>query len=210
MKLVGVKVGQILKDKFGNKYEVVQIDEDDNFMPVELKCIKFVKDVRFGLRGDIIAKVGHYSWVLKDYSRILSSDSTVGEFLKRNFCSDTCVDELKRINLSFNGIERDFVFGSAENIKKIEVTLKDLLIDDNENYPTKDNVRLDDIIVDKNGVEYTVISIDSNCIGVKYKTKFIGIDGTVFDTYSTMYIPFHYDTYEKSILATKEFVFKNK
>jgi hypothetical protein len=210
MKLVGVKVGQILKDKFGNKYEVVQIDEDDNFMPVKLKCIKFVKDVCFGLRGDIIAKVGHYSWVLKDYSRILSSDSTVGEFLKRNFCSDTCANELKRINLSFNGIERDFVFGSAENIKKIEVTLKDLLIDDNENYLTKDNVRLDDIIVDKNGVEYTVISIDSNCIGVKYKTKFIGIDGTVFDTYSTMYIPFHYDIYEKSILATKEFVFKNK
>ena len=35
MKLVGVKVGQILKDKFGNKYEVVQIDEDVNFLKCE-------------------------------------------------------------------------------------------------------------------------------------------------------------------------------
>ena len=210
MKFVDVKVGQILKDKFGNKYEVAQIDEKDNFMPVELKCIKFVKDVCFGLRGDIITKVGDYSWILKDYSSCLSFNSFVGEFLKCNFCPDTCVDELKRIKLSFNEIERDFIFGSAENIRKIEVTLKDLLIDDNENYPTKDNVRLDDIIVDKNGAEYRVISRDSSGIGVKYKTKFIGINGTVFDTYSTTYIPFHYDTYEKGILTTKEFVFKNK
>lgn len=36
MKLEDVEIGQILKDKFGNKYKVVEIDKNDDFVPVEL------------------------------------------------------------------------------------------------------------------------------------------------------------------------------
>lgn len=211
MKLEDIKIGQILKDKFGNKYEVKEIDAD-YFMPVYLKCIKFVKNVRFAAAMNIIDKVGSNSWILKDCSKILSSDDYVGEFLKKyfRFRPNETFEELKCIELKLDGEKNHFLFGNNAAIKQIDLTLRDLYIDDNKNYPTKDNTRLYDIIVDKNDVEYTVISRDGSGIGVKYKTKFIGIDGTVFDTYSTMYIPFHYDTYEKGILTTKEFVFKNK
>ena len=170
MKIVDVKVGQILKDKFGNKYEVVKIDENDNLLPLKLKCIKFVKKVRFSHAGNIITKVGSYAWCLQDYSKLLSSNSTVGEFLKQHFLSDLTkmpFDDINIIDINVDDIYHRFLFGDIKYIEQIEITLKDLLIDDNENYPTKDNVRLDDIIVDKNGVEYTVISRDSSGIGVK-------------------------------------------
>lgn len=211
MKLKDIKVGQVVVDKVGNKYEVKEIDVD-YFMPVYLKCIKYVRSVRFAAAMNIIDKVGSTSWILKDGSKILSSDDYVGEFLKRHFRfrSDEKFEELKCIELKLDGEKNHFLFGNNVAIKQIDLTLRDLYVDDNKNYPTKDNTRLDDIIVDKNGVEYAVISRNGSGIDVKYKTKFIGIDGTVFDTYSKTYIPFHDDTYQKDILTTKEFVFKNK
>lgn len=51
MKLKDIKVGQVVVDKFGNEYEVVEITKNDR-MPVYLKCIKFVKKIlvqRFGM-----------------------------------------------------------------------------------------------------------------------------------------------------------------
>lgn len=210
MKLVGVKVGQILKDKFGNKFEVTQIDDGDDFMPVELKCVKFVKDVCFG--RDTITKPNFHSWILKDRSKILSSDSIVGEFLKEHFYPSeyNSFDDLELIDIVLNGVECRFLFGDAKAIKKVDVTLKDLCIDDNTNYPTKDNVRLDDIIVDKNGTEYRVIARNSTGIDVKYVREFVGIDGVVFNVNSTMYVPFSNSSYPDGMFTTKEFVFKNK
>jgi hypothetical protein len=215
MKLEDIKIGQFLKDKFGNRYKVVEVNEDDDFAPVELKCVKFVNSVYFGSTcfghsNNHITEIGSRVWVLKDYSRLISSNGFVGEFLKRNFCSDINVDKLRRIELSFNGIKRDFIFGSPEDIAKIEVTLKDLCIDDNTNYPTKYNVRLDDIIVDKSGTEYIVIARNNAGIEVKYKREFIGYNGKVFDINSKIYIPFPNSIYPDDTFITKEFVFKNK
>ena len=56
MKLENVKIGQILKDKFGNKYEVDEIDENDDLLPLKLRCIKFAKNVRFSHGDNIITK----------------------------------------------------------------------------------------------------------------------------------------------------------
>lgn len=47
MKLEDIKIGQFLKDKFGNRYKVVEVNEDDDFAPVELKCVKFANSVYF-------------------------------------------------------------------------------------------------------------------------------------------------------------------
>lgn len=210
MELEDVEIGQILKDKFGNKYKVVEIDKNDDFVPVGLECINFIKDVYFGHGMNYIKKVGSHAWILKDYSKCLSSNSLVGEFLKRNFCLNICGNELKRIEFSVNGVKRDFVFGLPENIMKIEVTLKDLCIDDDINYPTKYNTRLDDVIIDKLGTEYIVIARNDAGIEVKYKREFIGYNGKVFDINSKIYIPFPNSIYPDDTFTTKEFVFKNK
>lgn len=75
-------------DKFGNKFEVTQIDDGDDFMPVELKCVKFVKD----------------------RSIILSSDSIVGEFLKEHFYPSeyNSFEDLELIDITLNGVEYRF------------------------------------------------------------------------------------------------------
>ena len=157
-----------------------------------------------------IKEVGSHAWILKDYSCFISSNCLVGEFLKRNICPYINVNEMRLIALSFNGIRRDFVFGSSEDIAKIEVTLKDLCIDDDINYPTKYNTRLDDVIVDKLGTEYIVIARNNAGIEVKYKREFIGYNGKVFDINSKIYIPFPNSIYPDDTFTTKEFVFKNK
>lgn len=68
MKLEDVEIGQILKDKFGNKYKVVEIDKNDDFVPVGLECINFIKDVYFGHGMNYIKEVGSRAWILKGYS----------------------------------------------------------------------------------------------------------------------------------------------
>ena len=206
MKLEDVKVGQILKDKFGNKFEVTQIDTDDHFMPVELKCIEFVKNVCIG--RDKITKSNFHSWVLKDRSRILSSDSTIGEFLKEHFSNTKTFDELEIIDLMLNGDECRFLFGDANAVKKIDVTLKDLVLDDNENYPTIHNIAIDDIIVDKRGTEYIVIAKYRYGVEVVYKREFTCMDGTVFNVNSKMVIPFPVNGQTNGIFTTKEFTKK--
>jgi hypothetical protein len=85
------------------------------------------------------------------------------------------------------------------------VTLWDLRIFDNSSYPTKDNTRLNDVIVDKSGKEYRVIGRNNEGLTVKYKSEFVSADGTIFDTCLTMYIPFPDDRYKNKFLTTKEF-----
>ena len=162
----------------------------------------------FGHSNNHITEIGSRVWVLKDYSRLISSNGFVGEFLKRNFCPDINVDELRRIELSFDGIKRDFVFGNQENIGKIEVTLKDLCISDNTDYPTKYNTTLDDVIVDKFDNEYTVIAKYDYGIDVKCKRELTGVDGNTFNITSKIYIPFPNSTYPDGMFTTR--VFKKK
>ena len=116
-----------------------------------MKCIKFVKDVCIG--RDKITKPNFHSWVLKDRSRILSSDSIIGEFLKKHFSNTKTFGELEIIDLMLNGDECRFLFVDANAIKNIDVTLKDLCLNGDEEYPTIYNTRIDDIIVDKNDTE---------------------------------------------------------
>lgn len=204
MKLKDVKIGQILNDKFGNKFEVTQIDDGDDLMPIELKCVEFVKDICIG--RDKITKAGYHSWFLKDRSGILSSDSVVGEFLKNVFSNtELSNDELELIDLTLNDVKCRFLFGNAISVKKVDVTLKDLCLNGDEEYPTIFNTRIDDIIVDKNGVEYRVIAKYSTGIEIVYSTEFTGLDDKVFNVNVRMYIPFYNSGYTDDVLTTKEF-----
>ena len=58
------KVGQHYVDPYGNEFEVVQVDASDVDLPVELKMVKHVCDVRFGQRGQpCFSAVGDLYWV---------------------------------------------------------------------------------------------------------------------------------------------------
>ena len=204
MKLKDVKIGQILNDRFGNKFEVTRIDMDNKFMPIELKCVKFVKNVCIG--HDTITKPNFHFWILKDRSRILSSDSIVGEFLKEHFSNiKTFNDELEIIDIVLNDVKCSFLFGDAKAVKRVDITLKDLCLNGDEEYPTNFNTRLNDIIVDKNGTEYRVIAKYSTSIEVVHSTEFTGLDDRVFDVKVRMYIPFYNRVYTDDVLTTKEF-----
>ena len=211
MKLEDVKIDQVLEDIYGNKYRVLEID-DDNFLPVHVECIEFQAKVHFGAGYNVISKVGSRAWVLKDYSRLLMVDGTVGAFLQRHFYPNANwdFDDLEYITVSSNDIDKRFLIGNSTAIGKIKVTLRDLRISDNLSYPTKHNTRLDDILVDKSGKEYIVIGRNNEGLTVKYKGEFIGANGIIFDTYSTMYIPFPDDRYQNKFLTTKEFTKKNR
>lgn len=45
MKLKDIRIGMKVVDEYNNEYEVVDIDENEKLMPVQLKCIKFLKDI---------------------------------------------------------------------------------------------------------------------------------------------------------------------
>lgn len=211
MKLEDVKIDQVLEDIYGNKYRVLEID-DDNFLPVHVECIEFQRKVHFGAGYNVISRIGSRAWVLKDYSRLLAADGTVGGFLQRHFYPNANwnFDDLEYITVSSNDTDKRFLVGNSIAIGKVKVTLKDLRIFDNSSYPTKDNTRLDDILVDKSGKEYRVIGRNNEGLTVKCKGEFVGADGTIFDTCLTMYIPFPDDRYQNKFLTTKEFVKKNK
>ena len=44
MKLKDIEIGQVLKDKFGNKYKVTSV-EDNDLQSVMVTCIEFKQDV---------------------------------------------------------------------------------------------------------------------------------------------------------------------
>jgi len=207
MKFEDVKIDQILEDKYGNRYIVTEINSHDDFLPVRVECIEFAREVRFGAGYNIINKVGSHAWVLKDYSRLLLVDGPIGDFLKRQFYPNANWDfkDLEFITLSSNDTDKRFLIGNDKAIKQVKVTLWDLRIFDNSSYPTKDNIRLDDIIVDSMGNEYRVIGRNNDGIYVKYDSEFTSADNTVFHTESQMYIPFPDDRYKNKFLTTKEF-----
>ena len=81
MKLENVKIGQILKDKFGNKYEVMNVDTRDNVQSVEVRCVEFKKMVC--LSNLYIYKLGDTEYLINDKSFLLSLDSPTGKKLQK-------------------------------------------------------------------------------------------------------------------------------
>lgn len=64
MKVEDIKIGQTVVDKFGNEYVVEIVDNDDS-MPVWLRCTKFVECVIVQKRGVMFECVDDYFWIYK-------------------------------------------------------------------------------------------------------------------------------------------------
>ena len=64
MKVEDIEVGQTVVDKFGNEYVVEIVDNDDS-MPVYLRCTKFVECVIVQKRGVTFECVDDYFWIYK-------------------------------------------------------------------------------------------------------------------------------------------------
>ncbi len=64
MKLEDIEVGQTVVDKFGNEYVVEIVDNDDS-MPVYLRCTKFVECVIVQKSGVMFECVDDCFWIYK-------------------------------------------------------------------------------------------------------------------------------------------------
>ena len=64
MKVEDIEVGQTVVDKFGNEYVVEIVDNDDS-MPVWLRCTKFVECVIVQKHGVMFERVDDYFWIYK-------------------------------------------------------------------------------------------------------------------------------------------------
>ena len=56
------EAGQIVVDKLGNEYEVIEVD--DTIRPLKLKCIKFVKEAKLAPFASF-TEVGQIFWIFK-------------------------------------------------------------------------------------------------------------------------------------------------
>lgn len=81
MKLEDVTVGQILKDKFGNKYKVTSV-EDNDLQSVLVTCIEFKQDVYV---SDLcVSKCGDCLWLLNHRNLLLPLESPSGRKIAKN------------------------------------------------------------------------------------------------------------------------------
>ena len=64
MKVEDIKVGQTVVDEFGNEYVVEIVDNDDS-MPVYLRCTKIVKHVVVQKHGVMFECEDDHFWIYK-------------------------------------------------------------------------------------------------------------------------------------------------
>lgn len=82
MKFEDIEEGMQLRDHLGNEYEVVEVEEEPDSFPVQLRCTKFVLPVQ--VDADIVFdSVGTTWWVGCNRQYMLdASDSTVQQMLR--------------------------------------------------------------------------------------------------------------------------------
>lgn len=209
MKLENVKVGMLLKDKFGNEYEVIEVNKNDDFQPVRVKCVKFVKRVCFKTERDVIYRAGSMAWLLKDHSHVLSIDDDYGRFIKETFypdLSNAMFNEAVSVKLSISNYNyRNFVLGTQEAISRIEITLRDLSLA--ENFLHRGNVSLYDTVFDHAYVPYEVLAFTDDKVCLRVKTRFRNADNKTKYMESMAWIPF-YDgkSPDSDDVTTKDFM----
>ena len=185
MKFEDVKIGQILEDVYGNKFEVIGISNK-----VMVKCIEFKKSVRvdpYTTLAGLLTGVNQTLWILKDFSMLLPIHEGFGKFIKDNFYSSLALSgNLESITVDICGIKRDYILAQQSTIDKIKIitlTLSEMkIVEDAENVcTTKDfqivketKTKLEDVsigmeVVDKLGNEYIIIALDSTEMPVKLK-----------------------------------------
>ena len=190
MKLEDVKLGQILKDKFGNKYKVTAIEKDD-LQSVIVTCIEFKKEVCV---GDLsIIGCGDAAWLLNDRSILLSLESPSGEKIAKNLKFTAFSKPFKKITISSGFDSQDFLLCRPSFFNNIDVTLSDLEEDVFSDRLTKDNVKIGMTVSDGLGNTYEVIDYSQHSVKLELKMETVNVNGEGRKFYMHMWVSYESD-----------------
>lgn len=199
MKFEDVKIGQILKDVYGNRYEVIDISNK-----VLVKCIEFKKSVRVDSYTALVG-VNQTLWVLKDRSMMLPIHEGFGKFIKDNFYSNLALSgNLEPITVDICGIKKHYLLAQQSTIDKITLTLSEMEIVEDD-YLTRDNVKIGMTVIDGLGNEYVVIGYGARFVQMTHNMKFTNMDGMVKNIDVAMYIPYYNGCDAENVCTTKDF-----
>lgn len=203
MKLENVKVGQILKDKFGNKFEVMTIDKSDNVQSVEVKCVEFKKSVC--VSNLYINRLGDNEYLINDKSLLISLESLSGEKIVKNLNFTVLPKCFKQIKISSGYNSQTFLVAHQETIDKIDVTLSDLE-DVSPDYLTSNNVKLGMTVSDGLGNEYVVVDVDNDLVQLSMNMNTATVNGKSCVIDFKTWIPFYDENNENDdVITTKDF-----
>lgn len=203
MKLKDVKVGQILKDKFGNKYKVMLIKNND-LQSVFVKCVEFKRAVCVGI--SYINDCGDDVLLLNDRSILLSLESPSGKKIAKNLKLTTFSDDFKKIEISTDFDSRSFLLCSKSFIDKIDATLFDLEEDVASDYLTEDNIKLGMKVVDGLGNEYVVEDYVDDSVQLSRTFETSSVDGeSCIMSMKTWILFYDENKAEEHLITTKNF-----
>ena len=203
MKLEDVKVGQILKDKFGNKYKVTLIKNDD-LQSVSVKCVEFKRVVCVGI--SYIDECDDVVLLLNNRSILLSLESPSGRKIANNLKLTTFSGDFKKIEISTGSDTQSFLLCGKSFIDKIDVTLFDLEEDVASDYLTEDNIKLGMKVVDGLGNEYTVEDYVDDSVQLSRTFETSSVDGeSCIMSMKTWILFYDENKAEKHLITTKNF-----
>ena len=205
MKFEDVKIGQILLDSLGNKYEVMNIKHSSKCYPVFLKCVEFREAISIDKYATVTG-INQTFWIVRDRSMLLSIDSGPGKFIKENFYSSLALsNNLEYITLEVQGrCKRDYILGRGPVINKIGLTLSELEVID-DNYLSLNNTARGMKITDGAGNKYTVFDYNVEAIRLSYNFKLIGINGETRNVDAVIRVPYYNPGSIGNRCTTKDF-----
>lgn len=205
MKFEDVKVGQILEDAHDNRFEVVNIDTNNKYYSILVKCIRFKGVIK---QVDGFTKFTHAKqrlYILRDRSMLLPIHDGFGKYIKDNFYSNlVLVGNLEPITVDICGIKKHYLLAQQSTIDKITLTLSDLKIVEDD-YLTLSNVKVGSKVIDGIGNEYVVIDFNTEAVKLSHNTKFTSMDGTSKNIVAIVRVPYYNDNMSEDVCTTKDF-----
>lgn len=203
MKLKDVKVGQILKDKFGNKYKVMLIKNND-LQSVFVKCVEFKRAVCVGI--SYINECGDETLLLNNRSILLSLESPSGRKIANNLKLTIFSGDFEKIKISKGLDSQSFLLCNKSFIDKIDVTLYDLEEDVVSDYLTEDNIKLGMKVVDGQGIEYVVEDYVDDSVQLSRTFETTSVDGeSCIMIMKTWILIYDESKIEEHLITTKNF-----
>lgn len=206
MKFEDVKIGQILEDVYGNKFEVQEISHTSIHYSILVKCIEFKKSVKVDSSGNAFTGINQVFYILRDRSILLSIDDGFGKFIKDNFYSSLALsNNLESVTVNIDDIKRNYLLGHQSTIDKIALTLSELKIVE-DNYMTEDNIKLGMTVVDGLGNKYIVEDYENDSVQLSMTIETTSVDGEQCIMSMKTWVLFYDENKdEKHIITTKNF-----
>lgn len=204
MKFEDVKIGQILIDVHGNRFEVVKIVYNNKYFPIFVKCVEFKKPVKVDVYSSL-TDVNQTLWILKDRSLMLSVDNGLGKFIKDNFYSSLALsNNFEHIEIDINGAKQYYLLGQQSTVDKIELTLSEMEVVEYD-YLTPNNVKNGMKVIDGNGNEYVVIDFGTEAVQLLRNIEFVDMEGTAKNVDVTMRVSYYNANKSEYACTTKDF-----